>query len=136
MALVLTFSLTSAVSAAEYSALGDLNVRSTPGFGDNRIGFIKKGITVVVDRKLGNWCEITYKLKHAYVSCKWLQLTPQALSIKDDSTVVRSQPRLGFNALAILQKGDMVFLKKNLGSWCYIQRQNKKHGYVKCSALN
>ena len=55
-----------------YAAV-NLNVRSTPRMGENRIDYWKKGDQVIVKKKLKFWCDVKYKNRaHAYSACKYL----------------------------------------------------------------
>lgn len=65
--------LAGATSPGTYQAISDLNIRSTPQLGENRINHFKEGDQVIVSKVLGEWCQITHP-RHpiAFVKCSYL----------------------------------------------------------------
>lgn len=70
---VLSFSVVFGAELGNNSAKMDSNIRLKPAYNAPRIGYFKKGHTVVVKQILGRWCKVEYRnYKNAYVYCPLL----------------------------------------------------------------
>lgn len=81
--------------------LKDLNVRSVARFGENRIGYLKKGQVVTVKKVSGSWCQIDYKkYKNAYIVCSLLNPT----NVSDSNLSLNSQANAQLNCESLKSK--------------------------------
>lgn len=88
-AFILIFSISSfpTAFAAELGnnfAKVDSNIRLKPAYDAMRIGYFKKGETVIVKRLIGRWCHVEYKTyRNAYVYCPLLEKSPPLIEEKN-----------------------------------------------------
>jgi len=137
-----------------YETTQHVNLRSGPWFGDNRIDYLQKGMTVMVDKVNGSWCKVKhYKYLNVYLACQFLKRSNDTLipltivNGPADSVLllgeklalyninVRSKPYMGKNLIGNIKKGSTVVVTSTEGEWCKINYKNYQNAYVYCKLL-
>jgi len=67
-------STASTIWSGKYETTTNVNLRSTPNLGNNRIDYLPKGMQVIVKRNINRWCSVKhYKFNNAYIACEYLK---------------------------------------------------------------
>jgi uncharacterized protein YgiM (DUF1202 family) len=91
LSLIITPAVCIAFSAGFYETKENLNVRSTPQFGNNRIDYYEKGTPITVSEVEGEWCRTNhYKYAKAYVRCNYLQLTDKVFMLLPPPEILKN----------------------------------------------
>ena len=133
-----------------YKTTDAVNVRKGAGTQYVSLGKTKKGETLTVKKKVGNWYQVTYKKQTAYVAASYVKVTKTAVKpvttkpttvTKPNTTTtkkvykakdvvnVRSGAGTSFKSLGKLKKNQTLTVKKKVGNWYQITF-NGKIGYV------
>ena len=141
---------TKATTKKVYKTTDAVNVRKGAGTQYVSLGKTKKGETLTVKKKVGNWYQVTYKKQTAYVAASYVKVTtttvkpvitkpttatkPSTTTTKNvykakDVVNVRSGAGTSFKSLGKLKKNQTLTVKKKSGSWYQITF-NGKTGYV------
>jgi hypothetical protein len=111
--LLFSFSMTALAAQPPtiYRAKYDLNIRSAPKVGENRIGYFKKGQQVKVKKILGNWCQVEYKkYKNAYAYCPFLKKISSEVKYQTYSSArVNLQFPVGWNVEEKEDEAEILF---------------------------
>ena len=128
-----------------YTTTDAVNVRKGAGTQYASLGKTKKGETLTVKKKVGNWYQVTYKKQTAYVAASYVKITTKTVKKPASTTTtttttkkvykakdivnVRSGTGTSFSSLGKLKKNQTLTVKKKVGNWYQITF-NGKTGYV------
>ncbi|MFD2618733.1 SH3 domain-containing protein [Terrilactibacillus laevilacticus] len=119
------------LAATAYTAIENLNVRSTPSTNKKSIGLAKKGTKLTVTGTSGSWYKIKYNHKSAYVYAKYVKKTntstPVLINIKYDgyganSVYIRATPN--GKHLTTWSKNTPISVVGQIGNWLKIKYNN------------
>lgn len=127
---------TASAAKATYQTTAKVNVRAGAGTNYKVLGTLKKNQTVTVKKKTGNWYQISFNGKKAYISTSYVKATKQVKApshITTANVTVRTGPGTKYKALGKLTKGQAIVVTKTIGSWYEISF-NGKTGYISASS--
>ncbi|MTT30431.1 SH3 domain-containing protein [Terrilactibacillus sp. BCM23-1] len=124
------------LAATAYTAIENLNVRSTPSTNKKPIGLVKKGTKLTVTGTSGSWFKIKYNNKPAYVYSKYVKKTttssPSFVNVKYEGygangVYIRATPN--GKHLTTWSKNTPLSVNGQIGNWLRI-RYNNGYAYT------
>ena len=146
-ALALTLSYTNTAEAASKYAttIANLNFRTGPSTNNKIITTIKKGSTVEVISKNGNWSKIKYNNKEGYSSSDYLkEVSPSTESVSSqkigvvtaDVLNIRSGPSTSYSVVTKTYDGEKVNILESNNGWYKVKLSNGKIGWASAKYIS
>ncbi|WP_088810032.1 MULTISPECIES: N-acetylmuramoyl-L-alanine amidase [Listeria] len=127
-------------SMAIVSSENGLNVRSKPSTDSTVLGILNTGDQINVVSEQNGWAQIQYKGQNAWVNASYITIREsttkvdqnnlQSLTIRDDSTNIRSKPDLSGEVIEKANSGHAYGIQGVQGDWYQVQTADGQTGYV------
>ncbi len=122
-------------------ATANVNVRTGPGTNYPKLGFLAKGEKISRTGVIGNWTQVQYLGKTAYVFTSYLTKVsgndpaPTQTMYVAEETDLRKGPGTSYRLVGILEVGDKVTVYGTTGKWSQV-KCGSYEGYCLTSALS
>ncbi|MBQ4347927.1 MAG: C40 family peptidase [Firmicutes bacterium] len=117
--MVLGFSITAYAQAKGIVTENGVNLRSGAGTSHAVLTTLDKGTTVVANKKVGNFFELTTaNYGTAYISDQYFQVTFVTATVLGDEVNVRKSPSTGSESLGVVYSGEEMIVTDVDGDWC------------------
>lgn len=127
-------------SVAVVNSEDGLNVRSKPSTDSSPLGILNTGDQINVVSEQNGWAQIQYKGQNAWVNASYITIREsttkvdqsdlQSLTIRDDSTNIRSKPDLSGQVIEKANSGNSYEIQGVQGDWYQVQTTKGQTGYV------
>lgn len=117
-----------AADAGQATASG-VNVRKEANINADVLGKIDKGSEYTVIGKSGDWYQISFEDKNAFVSAEFFELTKTDAEVLADNVNVRKTPSTSGDSLGKLDEGDAVVVTGQNADWYRIS-YNGENAYI------
>lgn len=117
------------LQSSKAEATGNVNVRSGPGTDYAKLGQLRRGQSVTVEAMhAGNWAQISWDGRTAYVSGSYLRFSSSAASepgatrvaVSTANVNVRTGPGTSYRKIDVLPRGDSVTVWQVIGKWAQV----------------